>query len=80
MTLDVPARLVAPGPGGLLAIVDDDHRLSVWDAATWQPLRVVIHEGGEPSAIAWSPAGVLAPAGGAAVALWDPRTGARLRR
>lgn len=77
--LDVAADLTAFQPrGGLVAVASEGGRISLWDAATGQPQRVLLDEDGTPAAIAWSPdGGVLATAAGAAVRLWDPRTGAR---
>jgi WD40 repeat protein len=78
--LDVAAERIAYQPaGGLLAAAGADGRISLWDAATQRPERVLLDESGAVTGLAWSPSGgVLASAAARTVRLWDPRGGARL--
>ena len=70
-----PVQAIAFSPGGrLLAVIDNDHSLHLWNVATRQPLGAPLT--GAVNSAAFSPDGTLLAAGGSdhTVRLWDVTT------
>ena len=70
-----PVQAIAFSPGGrLLAVIDNDHSLQLWDVATRQPLGGPL--AGAVNSAAFSPDGTLLAAGGSdhTVRLWNAAT------
>ena len=70
-----PVQAIAFSPGGrLLAVIDNDHSLRLWDVATRQLLGAPL--AGAVNSAAFSPDGTLLAAGGSdhTVRLWDVTT------
>jgi WD40 repeat protein len=70
-----PVQAIAFSPGGrLLAVIDNDHSLRLWDVATRQPLGAPL--AGAVNSAAFSPDGTLLAAGGSdhTVRVWDVTT------
>ena len=78
--LDTFASAVAFQPhGGLLAAGDHHGRISLWDIASAEPIRIVLDPSRVIRGLAFNPDGtVLFSAAGRTVRMWDPKTGERL--